>query len=219
MGEVLAYVAILFSSLRRELCRNLFRVDEHEGNAAGDRATIHPRVIGALLHQHIAWRKMHLILVEQHVDLTFENDRVVDAACAMHSGMARAAMIAHAHLSQDRLPRTRAALGGKSTTRRMLPFGGGGTPISRAARSALPEISAGVSSVTHTSVETSPDACRSFWFGAALSKRSTARPSRWPVTTRRTGFIPASRPRRAARRRTCRSPGAGWRRSPPACRR
>ena len=29
------------------------------------------------------------------------------------------------------------------------------------------------------------------WFGAALSKSTTALPSRWPVTTRRTGFIRA----------------------------
>src|SRR5437763_6770935 len=93
------------SPLRRGLCRNLFRVDEHEGDAARDRATIHPRVMGALLHQHIARREMHLTFVEQHVDLTFENDGVVDAARAMHSRMAPAAVIAHAHLSEDGLPR------------------------------------------------------------------------------------------------------------------
>ena len=77
--------------------------------------------------------------------------------------------------------------GGKSTTRRIEPFGGGGTPISRAARSALPEMSAGVSSVTHSSVDTMP-VWRSFRFGASPSISTMALPdASWPVTTRRTG--------------------------------
>src|SRR5712671_381268 len=78
--------------------------------------------------------------------------------------------------------------GGKSTTRRIEPAGGGATPLSRAARSLLPEISAGVSSVAHIRVDTSP-VLRSFWFGAGPSIRTTALPpASWPVTTRLTGF-------------------------------
>src|ERR1051325_6579894 len=133
---------------------------------------------------------MHFALVEQHVDFSLEHDRVVDAARAMHGGVARIAVVPDAHLGEDGV-----------------------------ARAGLAEISAGVSSVTHRRVETRPEAWRSFWFGAALSYSTTALPWRCPVTMRRTGFIPASRRLRAAPSHTCRSRAAGWPRSPPACRR
>src|SRR5437773_2130466 len=80
------------------------------------------------------------------------------------------------------------AAGGKSTTRKIEPRGGGATPISRSAASALPELSPGDRSVTHSSVEVSPVAFRSFALGAAPSIRTTAFPdASWPVTTRLVG--------------------------------
>src|SRR5882762_2826141 len=82
----------------------------------------------------------------------------------------------------------KAAAGGKSTTRKIEPRGGGATPISRSAASALPELSVGDRSVTHSSVEVSPVAFRSFALGAAPSIRTTAFPfASWPVTTRLVG--------------------------------
>src|SRR5216683_3848262 len=84
----------------------------------------------------------------------------------------------------------KSAAGGKSTTRKIEPRGGGATPISRSAASALPELSAGDRSVTHSSVEVSPVAFRSFAFGAAPSIRTTAFPfASWPVTTRLVGRV------------------------------
>src|SRR6266568_1060114 len=82
----------------------------------------------------------------------------------------------------------KSAAGGKSTTRKIEPRGGGATPISRSAASALPQLSAGDRSVTHSSVEVSPVAFRNFAFGAAPSIRTTAFPfASWPVTTRLVG--------------------------------
>src|SRR6266516_6916602 len=82
----------------------------------------------------------------------------------------------------------KSAAGGKSTTRKIEPRGGGATPISRSAASALPELSAGDSSVTHRSVETRPVAFLTLAFGAAPSMRMTALPfASWPVTTRLVG--------------------------------
>src|SRR5712672_2169478 len=82
----------------------------------------------------------------------------------------------------------KSAAGGKSTTRKIEPRGGGATPISRSASSVLRDSSAGDSSVTHKSVETSPFAFLSFALGAAPSIRTTALPfASWPVTTRLVG--------------------------------
>src|SRR6267154_3929513 len=93
----------------------------------------------------------------------------------------------------------KSAAGGKSTTRKIEPRGGGATPISRSAASALPELSAGDRSVTHSSVEVSPVAFRSFAFGAAPSIRTTAFPfASWPVTTRLVGCAMPWRGRRAS---------------------
>src|SRR5713101_5651131 len=84
----------------------------------------------------------------------------------------------------------KSAAGGKSTTRKTEPRGGGATPISRAALSALPDSPAGDSSVTHRSVETRPVAFLSLTFGAAPSIRTTALPfASWPVTTRLVGCL------------------------------
>src|SRR5712691_5814604 len=79
----------------------------------------------------------------------------------------------------------KSAAGGKSTTRKIEPQGGGATPMSRSAAS---ELSAGDRSVTHSSVEVSPVALRSFALGAAPSIRTTPCPdASWPVTTRLVG--------------------------------
>src|SRR5438445_5531837 len=104
--------------------------------------------------------------------------------------------------------------GGKSTMRKIEPRGGGGTPISRSARSAPPEIPAGDSSVTHSSVEVEPLAFLSLTLGAAPSITTTAFPdASWPVTTRLVGCAICSRPwmrfARAARRRSASPSGPG----------
>src|SRR6266852_2497995 len=93
----------------------------------------------------------------------------------------------------------KSAAGGKSTTRKTEPPGGGATPISRAARSALPDTSAGDSSVTHKSVETTPVAFLSFAFGAAPSISTIDFPSAsWPVPTRLVGCAMPWRGRRTS---------------------
>ena len=94
--------------------------------------------------------------------------------------------------------------------RKIEPRGGGATPISRSAASALPELSAGDRSVTHSSVEVSPVAFRSFAFGAAPSIRTTAFPfASWPVTTRLVGCTTPSAEEEnqaaSGRKRNCRS--------------
>jgi hypothetical protein len=62
--------------------------------------------------------------------------------------------------------------------------------MSRSARSAPPEISAGDSSVTHKSVEVTPLAILSFALGAAPSIATIAFPvDACPVTTRLVGCI------------------------------
>src|SRR5258706_14986584 len=93
----------------------------------------------------------------------------------------------------------KSAAGGKSTTRKIEPRGGGATPISRSALSVLPDSSAGDPSVTHKSVETIPVAFLSFALGAAPSIRTTARPfASWPVTTRLVGCAMPWRGRRTS---------------------
>src|SRR5215471_14720382 len=85
--------------------------------------------------------------------------------------------------------------GGKSTIRKIDPRGGGGTPIVRSARSTRPEMSAGVSSVTHKSVDVTPTPGRTVEFGALPSITTTPLPrSLWPVTTRLIGLFITSRP-------------------------
>src|SRR5512138_820396 len=66
------------------LCRKLSCVDQHKRDTAATLAAVHPGVVGSLLHQHIARSQMHLALVEDHVDLAFDDDRVVDAARLVH---------------------------------------------------------------------------------------------------------------------------------------
>src|SRR6266851_5976272 len=93
----------------------------------------------------------------------------------------------------------KSAAGGKSTTRKIEPRGGGATPISRSALSVPPDSSAGDSSVSHKSVETSPVAFLSFAFGAAPSISTIDFPSAsWPVTTRLVGCAMPWRGRRTS---------------------
>jgi hypothetical protein len=44
-------------------------------------------MIGALLHEDVALLEVHFALVEQHVDLALENDRVIDAVGRVHVRM------------------------------------------------------------------------------------------------------------------------------------
>src|SRR6267378_7985738 len=93
----------------------------------------------------------------------------------------------------------KSAAGGKSTTRKIEPRGGGATPISRSALSVPPDSSGGDSSVTHKSVETSPVAFLNFAFGAAPSISTIDFPSAsWPVTTRLVGCTMPWRGRRTS---------------------
>src|SRR5438309_5872056 len=70
-------------------CSRLFRINEHEGDAAGLGPAIDPGVIGALLHEHIAGLEVNFRIVEQHVDLAGHYNGVVHCARAVHGGMPR----------------------------------------------------------------------------------------------------------------------------------
>src|SRR5713101_2537652 len=112
---------------------------------------------------------------------------LVRCMAAWRAGLAREApcSIPISRISASLSTGSNSADGGKSTMRKMEPAGGGATPMSRSARSAPPEISAGDSSVTHSSVEVAPLAFLSLTLGAAPSMRTTAFPdASWPVTTR-----------------------------------
>src|SRR5262245_60540860 len=67
----------------------LARIHQDERDAAGLLAEVHPRVIGRLLHHHVTRLEMHHAVVEQHVDLAGQDDRVVEAARAMHHRVRR----------------------------------------------------------------------------------------------------------------------------------
>src|SRR6516225_4010991 len=85
-----------------------------------------------------------------------------------------------------------AVSGGKSTMRKTVPPRGGMMPMSIAARSALPERSAGVSSVTHSSRDTVCACGRTFLCGLAPSSNTTALSLlSMVVTTRRTFALKA----------------------------
>src|SRR6516225_896704 len=88
-AELLTVIAstLSVSSARAFEHLGLVRADQHEGDATGDLAVVHPRMIGALLNQNIASLEMDFAVVEQHVDLSLQHDRVVDALGAMHERM------------------------------------------------------------------------------------------------------------------------------------
>src|SRR5262245_45257573 len=67
----------------------LLRINKQEGDAAGLGAAIDPRVIGALLHEHVAGLEVNFRIVEQHVDLPGHDDGVIHCARTMHGGMPR----------------------------------------------------------------------------------------------------------------------------------
>ncbi len=60
--------------------RRVFRVDQHEADPARLARLVDPGVVGALLHHDVAGLQVHLLVVEQHVDLAVEHDGVVDRA-------------------------------------------------------------------------------------------------------------------------------------------
>src|SRR5271163_4243969 len=72
---------------RRVRRREVERVDEDEGNPAQRVGTIDPGVIGATLDQDIPGRYMHFAFIEQHVDLSLQNDGVINAPGSMHEGV------------------------------------------------------------------------------------------------------------------------------------
>src|SRR6476469_7821293 len=85
-----------------------------------------------------------------------------------------------------------AVSGGKSTMRNTVPPRGGMIPISMAARSAAPDRSAGVWSVTHNRRDTVCACGRTFLCGLAPSSSTTALSSlSIVVTTRRTSALKA----------------------------
>src|ERR1041384_6149138 len=67
----------------------LARIDQDEGDAARLLASVHPGMVGRLLHHHVARLEMHHAVVEQHVDLAGHDHRVVEAARAVHHRVAR----------------------------------------------------------------------------------------------------------------------------------
>src|SRR5258708_40172661 len=81
--------------------------------------------------------------------------------------------------------------GGKSTTRRMVPFCGGSRCTGRSAASASPTLFAGADFVSHRSVRARPGIeAISFTLRASASEKKIDLPSAsWPVTTRRTFWI------------------------------
>src|SRR5215831_9317092 len=58
-------------------------VDQHEGDHAGLVVAIDPVVDGAALHQHVAGAERDHLVVELHVDLAGQDNRVVDGIGAV----------------------------------------------------------------------------------------------------------------------------------------
>src|SRR5258706_5929124 len=85
--------------------QRIVRVDQDERDLAWRGAAIDPGVVGRLLDQHVTGLEVDLALVEQHVDLARQHDRVVDALGAVHGVMARrprlAGDVAVAHLARQ----------------------------------------------------------------------------------------------------------------------
>src|SRR5438105_3973725 len=67
----------------------LLSVNKNEGDAARLCSTIHPGVVGALLHQDIASLEMNFGVIEQHVDLAFHDNRVIDGTRPVHQWVPR----------------------------------------------------------------------------------------------------------------------------------
>ena len=65
----------------------LLRVHQHKENTTRLLAAIDPGVVGRLLYDHVARLQTHVAVIEHHVDLAGENDRVVETAGAMHQRM------------------------------------------------------------------------------------------------------------------------------------
>src|SRR5258707_8740780 len=67
----------------------LLRIHQDERDAAGLLAAVHPRMVRRLLHDDVAGLEVHFAIVEQHIDLAGDDDRVIQRARAMHHRMAR----------------------------------------------------------------------------------------------------------------------------------
>jgi hypothetical protein len=100
-------------------------------------------VVGRLLHDHVARLQMHIAVVEHHVDLAGENDRVVETAGAMHQRMLHR-NTARRHISDAFLQHFGGILASvavssdrNSTTRNLVPLSGGAVPIGRPEGSSL----------------------------------------------------------------------------------
>src|ERR1700675_4671163 len=68
--------------------REVEGVDEDEGNPAQRVGTINPGMISAALDQDIPSRYMHFAFIEQHVDLSLQNDGGINALGSMHERVA-----------------------------------------------------------------------------------------------------------------------------------
>src|SRR5215469_13625292 len=79
------------STLIRQLRSKLrleFAVDKHEGNRARRVRAIAPGMRRTALHGDIACLEQHILVIEHHGDLAFEDDRVIDRLGAMHQRVA-----------------------------------------------------------------------------------------------------------------------------------
>src|SRR5262249_25850126 len=134
---------------------------------------------------------MDLAVVEQHVDLAVEHDRVVDGSGPVRIGVPRVALGRRidTHRAQDFnvIDRRCVRTGRSESTRKTVPFAGGGTPTGVCARSTAPAAFTGNSLVTQNKVTPLAPRC----FAVAISSNSTTALPRasWPVTIRRVDRI------------------------------
>src|SRR5258708_17483343 len=90
IGMTLLGVAQAIScDFHRRSVLKLLRIHQDEPDAARLLAAVYPRVIRRLLHYDVASLEVHFAVVEQHVDLAGDDDRVVERARAMDHRMAR----------------------------------------------------------------------------------------------------------------------------------
>src|ERR1043166_6982314 len=62
----------------------LFRIHQHEQDAARLLAAVDPGMVGRLLHHGVARLEMNAGLVEHHVDLARNHDGIIERAAAVH---------------------------------------------------------------------------------------------------------------------------------------
>src|SRR5579862_4640173 len=83
--------------------RRRLAVDQDEGDPARLAGIVDPGMIGALLDQYVPSLAVDLGVIEQHVDLAFEDDGIVDGAGAMRVLVPPVALRRRidAHVAQD----------------------------------------------------------------------------------------------------------------------